>query len=1205
MAKLSEFVKVFENFQYAINIGYDLYSDDKIKNYIPTASAIDIIEEIMLSTSNSSTSRARIFTGPYGKGKSHLALVLLALLCRNDEKLYSNILSFICQTRPELCEYIKSYHKQKKKMLPVVIQGNGMGIRQSFLYGLKTALDDADLNGFMPDTYFEAAVKTINNWKNNYPSTYKLLKKKIHCSVIEFIDELKSYNGNYYNKFVEIYPTLTSGSEFNPIAGLDIVSLYRDVVSKIREFGYTGIFVVFDEFSKQLEGNMNKISGEEIKALQDFAEYCDRSQENQIHVLLISHKSMLNYANGLSKADVDAWKAVSNRFKSIELNTTTVQTYDLMSKVMNYDENWKTEFINKHRVSFNKLISCWEKENMFSDIGKTDFNNICYNCYPLSPITTFMLPKISEEIAQNERTLFTFLSSNDQKNTLPKYLQKFNSETFNLITPDVVFDYFEPLFKSESYDKPTHKYWKLATSAIEKLEKGSSLEIKFIKTIALIYIIDRFEILPPSSEIIAKIYEFGKVTSPQVIKALTALEQSGIIIDIENKNHLKIAEQSGLNISELIENKTEKAKSTKDIVSILNAFVGNKVLYPNAYNDENNIVRYFNFRFISSDDVIEKNIDLIEESAEDGIVYAVLSDKSSLNDLVESILNFDNNRYVFIVPKETSLVKDYIYKYFAITEYIETCNEPVVIEELSYPLSVWEDYLNSLVDVFLNPQEDKSDYYYDGNLIQIRTRTDLSTLLSDICNELYFRMPIINNEMINRNNITVQTANSRNKIVDGILQNVIDDNLGFSGNGQETTIMRSVLVLPGILVNNEGITNIQINDCNDNRFNYLFETIRNFILSTSKEGSKSFGELYYILTSAEYNIGLKKGVIPIYIACVLKAYKKYAVISKNKREIEITARLLESINEKPKDYYIYIESWNADKENYIKELEKMFCAFVRKTESEYSNFDYIVKAIQRWFLQLPKYSIQAKRIYNRSNQLVEISHDTINFFNSFKVNEINARELLFEKIFKIFGYDSFNLNVIKDIENTKALVDYAKENLINHLNIELKRIFGKNNDKKEKSLYSVMLDWYEELNENAKNHMYNGIENLVLDAVKNITHNEIQFVETLAKIVSGLRIDDWAEVTIRSFLISMEEFKESVEHCEENLNENGDNGVYKLSFINSNGQEIVKTFAKTDYSGMADLMYSDLEAMISEYGDAISKNEKRQILIDIINNMLG
>lgn len=1205
MAKLFDYIKVIENFQYAINIGYDLYSDDKIKNYIPTASAIDIIEEIMLSTSDSSNSRARIFTGPYGKGKSHLALVLLALLCRDDNELYSNILSFICKSRPELCEYIKDYHKQGKKMLPVVIQGSGMGIRQSFLYGLKVALDEANLDGFMPDTYFESAIKAIQNWELNYPQTYKAFKKNITGSTNEFINELKAYNSAFYSKFIEIYPTLTSGSEFNPISGLDIVSLYRDVVSKISQFGYSGIFVVFDEFSKQLEGNMNRISGDEIKALQDFAEYCDRSQSNQIHVLLISHKSMLNYASGLSKADIDAWKAVSNRFKPIELNTTTIQTYDLMSKVMDYDTIWKLDFTNKFKSDFNSLYSAWRRENIFADINESDFNNICYNCFPLSPITSFMLPKISEEIAQNERTLFTFLSSNNQKYTLPRFLQRTSADSFSLITPDVIFDYFEPLFKGESYDKPTHKYWKLATSAIDKLEKGSSLEVKIIKTIALICIIDRFDVLSPSSEIITKIYGYGKTKRPQIIKVLTTLEQDNILVNIGNKNYLKIAEQSGENIPELINNETVKVKSAKKIVDILNDFVGNRVLYPNAYNDEHYIVRYFKFKFISEEDVIDGKFDIINDCSEDGIVYAVLQKEISSEELINAINNLNNNRFVFIVPNGTDLIEDNIYKYSAISSYINECDDTVLIDELSYSLVIWEEYINSLVDLYIKPEKGNSLYFYDGEQQQVNTQSNLSMLLSDICNELYFRLPIINNEMINKNNISTQTANSRYRIIDALLQNNIEENLGFTGNGQETTIMRSLLVIPGILIKDNDCVCIQTNNCNDDNFNHLFNTIRDFIISSSEIGPRSFGELYHILTSAEYSIGLKKGVVPIYIACVLKAYKKYTVITKNKREIEITSRLLESINERPNDYCIYIESWNAEKERYINELEDMFSVFVRKSEAEYSNFDYIVKAIQRWYLQLPKYSVQAKSVYDDNNQVYQLNRDTINFFNAFKVNEINARELLFEKIFKLFGYDVFCLDVLQNINTAKSLVDNAKPNLIKHLIIELKRIFGNKTDKKEKSLYSVMLDWYESIPETAKNHMYNGIENQVLYTIGNITHDEISFVESLAKVVSELRIDDWAEVTIHSFINSMEDFKASVEGCEVNITETNFDGIYRLSFINSDGQEIIKTFDKTNYSGMAELMYSEVEAMISEYGEAISKNEKRQILIDIINNLLG
>lgn len=1206
MAKLSEHISVFENFQYAINIGYDLYSDDKIKNYIPTSSAIDIIEDIMLSTSDTSTDRARIFTGAYGKGKSHLALVLLAMIYRNNMDLYSNILSVICQTKPELCEYIKQYHKQGKKLLPVVIQGNGMGIRQSLLYGLKKALDEADLVDFMPETYFESATKTIENWKENYPTTYKSFSKKINCSVKEFINELSSFNNSYYKKFTDLYPSLTSGSEFNPVLGLDIVSLYRDVSSEISNYGYNGIFVVFDEFSKLLEGNMDKISGEEIKALQDFAEYCNRSQSKQLHILLISHKNMLNYANNLSKAGIDAWKAVSNRFKPIELNTTMTQTYDLMSKVMVYDNEWKRAFVSERSSDFNACISCWKNESVFADLSDSGIEKICYNCYPLSPITSFVLPKISEEIAQNERTLFTFLSSDNQKFSLPKYLSKANAETFGLLTPDVVFDYFEPLFKSESYDKPVHKYWKLATTSIEKLPKNSTLKVKIIKTIALIYIINRFDILPPSSEIISKTFGFGKTKSPSIIKALNDLLQTGVIIDVENKNQLRISEQSKTNISELISNEAEKTKSKVDIETILNDYVSNRVLYPNRYNDEECVVRYFKIKFISSKNFLDANYfcDYIPRE-EAGVVYAIFDESELISECIDKITDIDNNNLVFVIPKESSINNDYIYKYVAITNYLKICEDQIVFDELSFELSHWAEYINSLVEDYITPEKDAAVYYHNNSVVEIKRKSDLSGKLSDICHETYFKMPIINNEMINKNTVSSQTANSRNRIIDEILQNELKDNLGFEGNGQERTIMRSTLVLPNVLVTEDGKTTLNITNCGNQKLNDVFNVIREFVLSTSVEGPKSFGQLYNLLTSAKYNIGMKKGLIPIYLACVVKAYKKYTVILKGKKELKLNSRLLESINEKPDDYSIFIESWNSDKEQYIKNLERLFSVYLRNTESEYSNFDYIVKAIQRWFMQLPQYSIQANSVFSTDNKIIEIDRNTINFIHSFKANEINARELLFDKVFKIFGYESFNIKVLQDFERAKALYDNARPNLVNHLIIELKRIFGNERDKKQKSLYSVMLDWYESLDASAINHLYNGVENSLLDLIKGITPDESLFIESFARIVTELRIDDWTENAVRMFVSSAEEFKDNVENTNVEEKTHSENGVYKLSFTTASGEEIVKTFDKTDYSGMADIMYSDIESTLSEYGDAISKNEKRQILIDIINNLLG
>jgi hypothetical protein len=85
-------ISIESGFQTSINIAYDLNNTGKIKGLIPTLSAIDVIEDIILSTADNSTQRARMLIGAYGRGKSHIVLVLLALL---DSRTPSYFLLFL------------------------------------------------------------------------------------------------------------------------------------------------------------------------------------------------------------------------------------------------------------------------------------------------------------------------------------------------------------------------------------------------------------------------------------------------------------------------------------------------------------------------------------------------------------------------------------------------------------------------------------------------------------------------------------------------------------------------------------------------------------------------------------------------------------------------------------------------------------------------------------------------------------------------------------------------------------------------------------------------------------------------------------------------------------------------------------------------------------------------------------------------------
>ena len=77
---MKQLINIAKGFQTSVNIAYDLNNDEKIRGFIPTMSSLDVIEDVLLSTTATSTQRARILIGAYGRGKSHIILVLMSLL---------------------------------------------------------------------------------------------------------------------------------------------------------------------------------------------------------------------------------------------------------------------------------------------------------------------------------------------------------------------------------------------------------------------------------------------------------------------------------------------------------------------------------------------------------------------------------------------------------------------------------------------------------------------------------------------------------------------------------------------------------------------------------------------------------------------------------------------------------------------------------------------------------------------------------------------------------------------------------------------------------------------------------------------------------------------------------------------------------------------------------------------------------------------
>ena len=104
--KYSNIVEINENFQYSINLQFDINNINKIKEYIPTNDSCEILEYYIDSILGNA-SKSTTLVGPYGKGKSHLLLVLITVLNNYNEE-QKEIIN-------ELLEKIKKVNKSKRK----------------------------------------------------------------------------------------------------------------------------------------------------------------------------------------------------------------------------------------------------------------------------------------------------------------------------------------------------------------------------------------------------------------------------------------------------------------------------------------------------------------------------------------------------------------------------------------------------------------------------------------------------------------------------------------------------------------------------------------------------------------------------------------------------------------------------------------------------------------------------------------------------------------------------------------------------------------------------------------------------------------------------------------------------------------------------------------------------------------------------------
>ena len=1193
--KFADFIKVNEGFQTSINLEYDLNKREKVLQYIPTEQSVKLLGTYLRSFyyGNDTQNRATVLVGPYGRGKSHLLLVLSALTSMDvygtetkDHKKNYEVLKTVCRRISRVNSEVGALAQQVVesgiRTLPVIINSNSADINQSFLAAINDALYRAGLQSLLPKTYFDVACSVLEKWTESYPEAIKKLTKELRKekkSIEDLAIGLKQYNQEDYNLFCQCYTSVAAGAEFNPLSNMDVIKLYIAVTQALCEqTEYSGINIVFDEFSKFLESNLEKSKMRNFKIIQDMAEVAVRSGKQQIHFTCVTHKDILDYSTS------DSFKTVEGRFSKVQFISSSEQNYELIANALEKTPAFRT-FKDSYKASFSEIMRT-ASADVFNDITQEAYKNtVVYGCFPLAPISTFALLHVSELVGQNERTLFTFLTQ-DTENALPGFLKEERSD-IGFITADQIYDYFEDLLKKEVFNPRVHSVWAKAHSALKQIKQET--QRRLVKAIAVINIISDERLKPVPSHLKAALL----LSDKDFDEAVRHLQREHILSQRDSAEFVLLT-ANGVDIQKSIDNQVKTRIARINIAEVLNEKCALPCVMPREYNDTFCMMRYYKQIYIEAGAFLKyKNANqILAENDCDGIILRIIETSDDSGDaLVAKIKAFKNAPHIILAMSKSLFSSEELLKRLVAAEQLKKSEMALQDPHYCEELEIFEDdYLkqvrNSLEEMF-SPSSRNSSYRNCKGELRVTKQSDLSHETSRICSEVYNCTPKINNEMVNKKSLNAQNLKGRDAVVDWILAHSDDAIIPcMEGYGPDTSIFKSAFKFTGL----DSASRVE-----DSGLNSALSEIHAFI-SSCELHPNNFDRLYQVLIMPPY--GIRKGVIPLLIAYEMRAYKESIILYLKGKEVELSAHALANINDTPESYQLLIEAGTKDRDEYLSALEELFLPYAENGIHSLNKVYSIVRSMQNWIRSLPEYSKKFIRYYE-NGETRNVGSEVELLRNELLKYEINSRELLFVTFPAAFSDNADYKMCAETVGNIKRLLDSHILNFRTELKTKLTALFVPGY---QGGLSHSVKSWYKSLPKATKVHLFdNNTKPLLSTAENHSSYNDDELLDELVMAFTSIAIEDWNDELAKNFLESITTALARIADFRETEQQNDSLGRIKIV---ANGKQIEKSFESSKISPLGKTVLNNLQSIFEEYNDAIEPDEQLAIIVKLIGDVI-
>ncbi|MFN8828895.1 MAG: hypothetical protein ACK5W0_03405 [Labrys sp. (in: a-proteobacteria)] len=637
-----------------------------------------------------------------------------------------------------------------------------------------------------------------------------------------------------------------------------------------------GVLLILDELGKLLEYAAMNPDREDVFALQRLGELAARSGDRPFLLVGILHQGFQAYAERLPLALRHEWDKVAGRFEEVVFDQPLVHTAALVAGALGVD---KARLSNDVRVQAEKAFQS-ALEIGWMGAGR-NFSVDHTSLYPLHPTLLPVMVRFFSHFGQSERSLFGFLLSSE-----PMALQAFSATTpvgtswFDISS---FYDYVRSSFGHRLSATNFQSQWLRIVATIDGFVDASPLELKVLKTVGLLNLLDADDLLPTRRSVIASLSMFR---SEEVSVAIEKLGSAGLLFERGATGAYRLWPNSSVNLQAAVQ-AADRAIGAIDVVApaLINLIEGGMVLARRHYL-ETGTMRYFEVRYCAAADLATT---ATRPTEADGLIIMSLVDQkeqqaAARDAAIATPVAEDPSILVGLLPPVWHLsayLRDVILWQWVESNLSDLANDDFASAEVQRQVTRSRQALRAQFDALTRVDGSKTvEWIYKGQSFD--AGGNLPKIVSQLCSDLYPLAPRVTNELLNRNALSSAAASARMRLIEGMFESSGTEFLGIdaSKSPPEKSMYLSVLQRGALHVKQANGFVLQTPPPMQDQLQLRPSLLKIIEIVRDGRGCRvAVSEL--LATLAGRPFGVRSGLAPILLALVIKEHAHELALYEN------------------------------------------------------------------------------------------------------------------------------------------------------------------------------------------------------------------------------------------------------------------------------------------------------------------------------------